>query len=65
MNILKRFLKCCSGNIAQPQGLCDHLTSHTQHHQFWKIDQSLQSATLVSLQANFIQIIMMHQHYES
>jgi hypothetical protein len=29
MNILKRFLKCCSGNVAQPQGLCDHLTSHT------------------------------------
>jgi hypothetical protein len=25
MNILKRFLKCCSGNIAQPQGLCDHI----------------------------------------
>jgi hypothetical protein len=25
MYILKRFLKCCSGNVAQPQSLCDHI----------------------------------------
>jgi hypothetical protein len=64
MNILKRFLKCCSANIAQPQGLCDHILCEAHGFALFPCQPLSRLLQLDHILTLFLQLRSVQQHQQ-